>query len=69
METNAYIELRENPFHDVLHKVVQLLNQLRGKKSILQWQYNQMMPDPKKTELSHLYFNPKTHKVKTLKYC
>lgn len=69
METNAYIELHENPFDDVLHKVVQLLNQLRGKKSILQWQYNQMMPDPKKTELSHLYFNPKTHKVKTSKYC
>jgi hypothetical protein len=22
-----------------------------------------MMPDPKKAELSYLYFNPKTHKV------
>ena len=62
-EINAYIEISQNPYDEVLNKVIQLLNQLRSKKLILQWQYNQMMPDPKKTELAHLYFNPKTHKV------
>ena len=62
-ETNAYIEILQNPYDEVLNKVIQLLNQLRSKKLILQWQYNQMMPDPKKVELAHLYFNPKTHKV------
>lgn len=62
-ETNAYMQLTSNPFDENVNKVTQLLNQLRSKKFILQWQYNQMMPDPKKTELAHLYFNPKTHKV------
>jgi hypothetical protein len=63
LETNAYIQLSKNPFNEILDKVTQLLNQLRSKKLILQWQYNQMMPNPKTTELAHLYFNPKTHKV------
>lgn len=64
-ETNAYIELTSNPFNEILDKVNQLLNQLRSKKFILKWQFNQMMPDPQQTELAHLYFNPKTHKVYT----
>ncbi len=62
-DTNAYIELTDNPFHKTLEKVIQLLNHLRSKKLILKWQYEEMMPDRTKTELSHLYFNPKTHKV------
>ena len=62
-ETNAYVQLNTNPFDEVLNKVIQLLNQLRSKKFILKWQYDQMMPDVKKIELAHLYFNPKTHKV------
>lgn len=62
-ETNAYVEMTNNPFNEILNKVIQLLNQLRSKKLILQWQYNQMIPDPNQTELAHLYFNPKTHKV------
>ena len=61
-ETNAYIQLMDNPFDEVLNKVIQLLNQLRSKRFILKWQYDQMMPDPKQTQLAHLYFNPKTHK-------
>jgi hypothetical protein len=63
IDTNAYIELSSNPFDEVLNKVIQLLNNLRSKKLILKWQYEEMMPDPKKAELSYLYFNPKTHKV------
>ena len=62
-ETNAYMELSDNPFNEIINKVIQLLNHLRSKKFILKWQYDQMMPDQKKVELAHLYFNPKTHKV------
>ncbi len=62
-DTNAYMELSTNPFNEVLNKVVQLLNQLRSKKLILKWQYDEMMPDATRTELAYLYFNPKTHKV------
>ncbi|CAF1578519.1 unnamed protein product [Rotaria sordida] len=63
-ETNAFMELVENPFNEALDKVVQLLNRLREKKVISAWQYNKMMPNLSKCELAHLYFNPKTHKEK-----
>jgi len=62
-DTNAFIELSYNPFNEILDKVHQLLDKLQSKKLILQWQFKKMKPDPKKTELPHLYFNPKTHKV------
>jgi hypothetical protein len=62
-ETNAFIELSYNPYNEILDKVNQLLEKLQSKKLIFQWQFNQMKPDPEKTELPHLYFNPKTHKV------
>lgn len=62
-DTNAYVEIHTNPFDEVLHKVTQLLNDLRSKKLLLKWQYDQMMPDAKQTQLAHLYCNPKTHKV------
>ncbi|CAF3306566.1 unnamed protein product, partial [Rotaria socialis] len=51
-----------NPFNEILDKVIQLLNTLRGKDLIRKWQYEQMMPDRTNCELAHLYFNPKTHK-------
>ncbi|CAF3017152.1 unnamed protein product, partial [Rotaria sp. Silwood2] len=54
--------LSENPFHEILNKVIQLLNRRRGKKLILLRQYNKMLPNHDKYELAHLYFNPKTHK-------
>ncbi|CAF1464198.1 unnamed protein product [Rotaria magnacalcarata] len=63
---NFYIgstELSYNPFNEILDKVIQLLNTLRGKDLIRKWQYEQMMPDRTKCELAHLYFNPKTHKI------
>ncbi|CAF3852581.1 unnamed protein product [Rotaria magnacalcarata] len=61
-DTNAFIELSSNPFNEILNKVIQLLNTLRGKDLIRKWQYEQMMPDLTNSELAHLYFNPKTHK-------
>ncbi|CAF1196361.1 unnamed protein product [Adineta steineri] len=61
-DTNAFVELTENPFNEILNKVIQLLNNLHSKKLILKWQYDKMMPNRKKVELAHLYFNPKTHK-------
>ncbi|CAF3028976.1 unnamed protein product, partial [Rotaria sp. Silwood2] len=61
-DTNAFMELSENPFNDIANKVIQFLNRLRGKDFIRKWHYEQMMPDRTKTQLAHLYFNPKTHK-------
>jgi hypothetical protein len=62
-DINAYIELSDNPFNEIQDKVIQLLTHLRSNQSILKWQYEEMLPDKKITELSHLYLNPKTHKV------
>ncbi|CAF3586434.1 unnamed protein product, partial [Adineta steineri] len=61
-DTKAFKELSDNPFNEIFNKVIQLLNKLRRNDRIRQWHYNEMMPDRKKCELSHLYFNPKTHK-------
>ncbi|CAF3630091.1 unnamed protein product [Rotaria socialis] len=44
-DTNAFTELSSNPFNEILNKVIQLLNTLRGKDLIRKWQYEQMMPD------------------------
>ncbi|CAF3589065.1 unnamed protein product [Rotaria socialis] len=62
-DTNAFTELSSNPFNEILNKVIQLLNTLRGKDLIRKWQYEQMMPDRTTGQLGQLYFNPKTHKV------
>ena len=62
-DTNAFLQLSINQFHEILNRVMQLLNQLQSKRLITLWQYNQMVPDRAKCELAHLYFNPKTHKV------
>ena len=62
-DTNAFVQLLENPFNDILNRITQVLKTLASKKLILQWQMREMLPDPLKSELSHLYFNPKTHKV------
>ena len=64
-DTNAFVELAQNPFNEILDKVVQLLRRLSSRKLILQWQERKMMPNRMKCQLSHLYFNPKTHKVET----
>ncbi|CAF1431427.1 unnamed protein product [Rotaria sordida] len=61
-ETNAFMEISINPFNQIQDQVIQLLNRLQSKRLILKWQYKEMMPDQKNSELSHLYFNPKTHK-------
>jgi hypothetical protein len=62
-DTNAFIELSSNPFNEILDSVIKLLDKFQSKKLILQWQFKEMMPDREKTELPHIYFNPKTHKV------
>ncbi|CAF4114993.1 unnamed protein product [Rotaria magnacalcarata] len=61
-DTNAFIELKENLFNKIQDNFIHLLNQIRAKKFILQWQCNKMMPNRIKCQLPHLYFNPKTHK-------
>lgn len=62
-KTKAYVELSSNPLMDTFYKVVRLLNDLRSKQQIKEWQLKKMMPDQKKIKLAYLYFIPKPHKV------
>ncbi len=62
-KTAAYMEVEDNPLWDIFDKVVHLLNDLRSKKRIHAWQFNQMMPKRNKVALAYLYFVPKPHKV------
>ncbi|CAM4843744.1 unnamed protein product [Rotaria magnacalcarata] len=48
---------------NTLYKVVSLLNNLRIKQQITQWQHTKMMPDKNKIQLAYLYFIPKPHKT------
>ncbi|CAF2080561.1 unnamed protein product [Rotaria magnacalcarata] len=65
VKTNAYIQLSSDPLMDTFYKVVSLLNNLRTKQQITQWQHTKMMPDKNKIQLAYLYFIPKPHKTGT----
>ncbi len=62
-KTDAYIELESDPLSIVFDKVIHLFNDLRSKKHILAWQFDQMMPKRDKVALAYLYLIPKPHKV------
>ena len=62
-KTSAYVELDCDPLWPTFDKVVRLLNDLRSKKHILAWQFDQMMPKRNEVALAYLYFIPKPHKV------
>ena len=62
-DTEAFKELTRNPLKENLNKVWNFLHKLAKDRLILQKHCMKMLPDRKKVKLSHLYFNPKTHKV------
>jgi hypothetical protein len=63
-DTKAFKELSKNPLKENLDKVWHFLHKLANDGLILQKHCKKMLPNREKVELSHLYFNPKTHKVK-----
>ncbi|CAF3465161.1 unnamed protein product, partial [Rotaria socialis] len=60
-DTNAFIESSCNPFNEILDKVIQLLNTLRGKDLIRKWQYEQMMPDRTTYKILRPIFDAKSN--------
>lgn len=66
IKTNAYVELSSNPLLDTFNKVVRLLNDLRTKDKVAEWQYKKMLPKKDKIKLAYLYFIPKSHKVSSI---
>lgn len=65
-DTDAFEKVSQNPFNSLMNRVRQKLEAMAKEKLIWQWQKNKMLPDPKSSELAHLYFNPKVHKVSRL---
>ncbi|CAF4192638.1 unnamed protein product [Rotaria sp. Silwood2] len=63
--TGAYEVLSQNPLNDIFSSVVNLLNQLRSQKRILERQKQKLIPIQNKTELAYMYFLPKSHKKGT----
>ena len=65
-KTNAYEEIISGicPLADDLHSVISLLDYLKATKRINNEQYKEMFPNLKGSELAHIYFNLKIHKVK-----
>jgi hypothetical protein len=70
-KTNAYQKIPNgiNPSIDHLRYVVALIDPLLKKKAIdlKRWE-NDMRPDVKTIELAHLYFIPKSYKVRCTNY-
>ena len=65
-ETNAYKEIVSgiNPCHEHVQKVLTLIDPMLEKRDInLKVWKQKMRPSPTTTELAHLYFIPKPHKV------
>ncbi|CAF5183895.1 unnamed protein product, partial [Rotaria sp. Silwood1] len=66
-ETEAYEEITSgiSPLTENLKQVTSLLNLLYHveKPSIIKKQYEAMYPKENETELAHLYFIPKPHKI------
>ena len=61
MDTNAFVELLQNPFNEILDKVCHLLNQLSSKKLIQPWQCKKMLPDVKKRLNCRIYISILKH--------
>ncbi|CAF1366556.1 unnamed protein product, partial [Rotaria sordida] len=67
-DTNAYREITSgiNPCHDHVQTVLALIDPMLKKREInLELWKQYMRPNPMTTELAHLYFIPKPHKIGT----
>ncbi|CAF1506248.1 unnamed protein product, partial [Rotaria sordida] len=61
-DTNAYEELSYNPLEEMFKNVTSVLNELKDKKQLSFYRYNQIVPKINDIKLSYMYFNPKAHK-------
>lgn len=62
-KTNAYIEIPTSPLQEMIEKTDQFLRNLVTKKQLPQSMLDKLRPSVNDSELPHLYYNPKDHKV------
>jgi len=62
-KTNAYIEISTSRLKEMIEKTDKFLRNLVSSKKIPQTLLEKLRPSPPKSELAHLYYNPKDQKI------
>jgi hypothetical protein len=62
-KTNAYIEIPTSPLKEMIEKTDKCLRMSVTSKEVLQSLLEKLRPSPTESELPHLYYNPKDHKI------
>ncbi|CAM4793987.1 unnamed protein product [Rotaria magnacalcarata] len=62
-KTNAYIEIQSSPLKEMIEKTDKFLRSLVSSKRIRQSLLDKLRPSLTESELPHLYYNPKDHKI------
>ena len=61
--TNAYIEIAASPLQEMIEKTDKFLRNLVSKKQMPQYMLDRLRPSLTESELPHLYYNQKDHKI------
>ena len=62
-KTDAYIEIEESPLSKMIENTENLLRDLMHRKLLPAKYFEKLRPNAIESELPHLYYNPKDHKV------
>ena len=62
-KTNAYLELPTSPLREMIEKTDKFLRNLVSTKQMPQVLLEKLRPSMTESELPHLYYNPKDHKI------
>jgi len=62
-KTNAYIEIQSSPLREMIEKTDKFLRTLVSSKRMPQALLDKLRPSITESELPHLYYNPKDHKI------
>jgi hypothetical protein len=62
-KTNAYIEIPRSPLREMIEKTDLFLRNLVSSKQMSQPMLEKLRPSQTESELPHLYYNPKDHKL------
>ena len=63
LRTNAYVEIAESPLKKMIEETDKFLRNLVKKKKMPQYMLDRLRPSRTESELPHLYYNPKDHKI------
>ena len=62
-KTNAYIEIVTTPLQEMIEKTDEFLRSLVSNKRMPQYMLDRLRLSSTESELPHLYYNPKDHKI------